>query len=72
MRERDAALLLYDFPRAKVFLIRAAGTPRETREDDSDVNEQRAKDVAEILSLSLSKCYSFCAILCVTDDAAAL
>ena len=46
----------YDFPRAKVFLIRFRwNTARdEAREDDSGAHEQSAKDAAEILSLSLS------------------
>ena len=46
----------YDFPRAKVFLIRFCwNTAREeAREDESGAREQSAKDAAEILFLSLS------------------
>ena len=55
-RERRGPSSGYDFPRAKVFLIRFRwNTARsEAREDDSGAHEQSAEDAAEILSLSLS------------------
>jgi hypothetical protein len=55
-RERRGPSLGYDFPRAKVFLIRFCWntTRDEAREDDSGAHEQSAKDAAEILFLSLS------------------
>ena len=65
------------FPQSKSLLNpRCWNTTRdETREDDSDVNEQRAKDVAEILSLSLSLSVILFArdfVRVNLDDAAAL
>ena len=76
-RERRGPSSGYDFPRAKVFLIRFRwNTARdEAREDDSGAHEQSAKDAAEILfSLSLSSGILFARdfVRVKLDDAAAL
>ena len=75
-RERRGPSSGYDFPRAKVFLIRFRwNTARdEAREDDSGAHEQSAEDAAEILSLSLSSGILFARdfVRVKLDDAAAL
>lgn len=75
-RERRGPSSGYDFPRAKVFLIRFRwNTARdEAREDDSGAHEQSAKDAAEILFLSLSSGILFARdfVRVNVDDAAAL
>ena len=75
-RERRGPSSGYDFPRAKVFLIRFRwNTARdEAREDDSGAHEQSAKDAAEILFLSLSSGILFARdfVRVKLDDAAAL
>ena len=73
-RERDAALLCTISPKQKSsYPALLEHHADETRDDDSDVNDQRAKEDVEILSLSL-----LCVILFARDfvrenlDAAAL
>ena len=64
-RERRGPSSGYDFPRAKVFLIRFRwnSARSEAREDDSGAHEQSAEDAAEILSLSLSQVVFFLRVI---------